>query len=113
LLSRVACASIIAAQRLIDTPDGRISGVNDWTMRRSSLDTIARRIHRPDPPQTPTMTRSAIKLSLLTAHLTSENAAVVQACVPFVEINGDSYRMRAHRDAIQALRPAITGGEKP
>ena len=28
-------------------------------------------------------------------------------------INGDSYRMRAHRDAIAALRPAITGGEKP
>jgi len=25
----------------------------------------------------------------------------------------DSYRMRAHRDAIAALRPAITGGEKP
>jgi len=30
-----------------------------------------------------------------------------------VSINGDSYRMRAHRDAIRALRPAITGGEKP
>ena len=30
-----------------------------------------------------------------------------------ISINGDSYRMRAHRDAIQALRPAITGGEKP
>ena len=29
-----------------------------------------------------------------------------------VSINGDSYRMRAHRDAINALRPAITGGEK-
>lgn len=28
-------------------------------------------------------------------------------------INGDSYRMRAHRDAIAALRPAITGREKP
>jgi DNA replication protein DnaC len=26
-------------------------------------------------------------------------------------INGDSYRMRAHRDAIDTLRPAITGGE--
>ena len=26
-------------------------------------------------------------------------------------INGDSYRMRAHRDAINTLRPAITGGE--
>lgn len=28
-----------------------------------------------------------------------------------IAINGDSYRMRAHRDAINALRPAITGGE--
>ena len=55
------------------------------------------------------MTRPAVKLSLLTAHLTSENAAVVQACVPFVSVTGDSYRMRRHRDAITALRPAITG----
>ena len=31
----------------------------------------------------------------------------------YARINGDSYRMRAHRDAIRALRPAITGGEKP
>ena len=30
-----------------------------------------------------------------------------------LNINGDSYRMRAHRPAINALRPAITGGEKP
>ena len=30
-----------------------------------------------------------------------------------LSINGDSYRMRAHRTAINALRPAITGGEKP
>jgi DNA replication protein DnaC len=30
-----------------------------------------------------------------------------------LSINGDSYRMRAHRDAIQSLRPAITGGEFP
>jgi DNA replication protein DnaC len=28
-----------------------------------------------------------------------------------LSINGDSYRMRAHRDAIRSLRPAITGGE--
>ena len=28
-----------------------------------------------------------------------------------LSINGDSYRMRAHRDAIASLRPAITGGE--
>ena len=30
-----------------------------------------------------------------------------------LSINGDSYRMRAHRDAIEALRPALTGGEFP
>src|SRR3954465_7240129 len=28
-----------------------------------------------------------------------------------LSINGDSYRMRAHRDAVASLRPAITGGE--
>ncbi|MDN5932468.1 MAG: IS21-like element helper ATPase IstB [Pseudonocardia sp.] len=28
-----------------------------------------------------------------------------------LSITGDSYRMRAHRDALNALRPAITGGE--
>jgi hypothetical protein len=28
-----------------------------------------------------------------------------------VDINGDSYRMRAHQHAIGSLRPAITGGE--
>jgi hypothetical protein len=30
---------------------------------------------------------------------------------PEVSINGDSYRMRAHRAGVNALRPAITGGE--
>jgi DNA replication protein DnaC len=30
-----------------------------------------------------------------------------------LSITGDSYRMRAHQAAIQALRPAITGGEFP
>jgi DNA replication protein DnaC len=30
-----------------------------------------------------------------------------------LSINGDSYRMRAHRDAIASLRSAITGGEFP
>jgi DNA replication protein DnaC len=30
-----------------------------------------------------------------------------------LSITGDSYRMRRHRDAIQALRPALTGGEFP
>ena len=32
---------------------------------------------------------------------------------PSSPINGDSYRMRHHRDAIASLRPAITGGEFP
>jgi hypothetical protein len=98
-------ASIIAAQTLIDVPDGRIRGVNGWTMRRSFLDTIARRIHRPDPPHTPTMTRSAVKLRVLTAHVTSENAAVVQACVPFVDTDGsDSYRL-AQATAGKGVKP--------
>jgi DNA replication protein DnaC len=30
-----------------------------------------------------------------------------------LSITGDSYRMRAHQDALNALRPAITGGEFP
>jgi DNA replication protein DnaC len=30
-----------------------------------------------------------------------------------LSITGDSYRMRAHRDAINSLRPALTGGEFP
>ena len=28
-----------------------------------------------------------------------------------LSITGDSYRMRAHQEAINSLRPAITGGE--
>ena len=59
------------------------------------------------------MPRPAVYLGVLDGQLQRENTAVVQGCVPLVMINGDSYRMRAHRDAIQALRPAITGGEKP
>jgi hypothetical protein len=55
----------------------------------------------------------AIELGILDGQLPRENTAVVQGCVPLVSINGESYRMRAHRDAIRALRPAITGGEKP
>jgi hypothetical protein len=54
---------------------------------------------------------SAVQLRVIRADLERENAAVVQTCVPTVEITGDSYRMRAHRDAIASLRPAITGGE--
>lgn len=53
----------------------------------------------------------AIRLSVLNGHRPSQTAVVVQACVPLVAINGASYRMRAHRDAVRALRPAITGGK--
>ena len=43
-------------------------------------------------------------------------AAVLQRLLHLatvLAINGDSYRMRAHRDAITALLGAITGGESP
>jgi hypothetical protein len=40
------------------------------------------------------MTRPPIQLSVDRAHLTSQNAAVVQACVPFVDTDGiESYRL--------------------
>jgi hypothetical protein len=55
------------------------------------------------------MARHPIQLDLCRTRLTRQNAAVVQTCVPLVEITGDSYRMRRHRDAINALRPALTG----
>ena len=55
------------------------------------------------------MPRPAVKLGVLHGQLPRENAAVVQGCVPFVHVTGDSYRMRRHRDAINALRPALTG----
>jgi hypothetical protein len=87
-------------------------------LRRSSLDCaahIARHssadLTAPLTPPTAPMIGPAIQLRVLRADLEGQNAAVVQACVPLVDITGDSYRMRAHRDAINALRPAITGGE--
>jgi len=65
----------------------------------------------------PAMPRSAVKLGVLDGQLPRENAAVVQGCVPLVAITGDSYRMRRHRDAINAIRPALStrsqGGEFP
>jgi hypothetical protein len=50
-----------------------------------------------------------VQRRLLRPHVGDQNAAVVQGCVPTVSITGDSYRMRRHRDAIAALRPALTG----
>jgi hypothetical protein len=56
------------------------------------------------------MPRPAIQLSVLNAHLTSENAAVVQACVPFVSLKGDSYRLK---DRDLGPRPAHQTAETP
>jgi len=61
------------------------------------------------------MIEPAIQLRLLRADLEGQHAAVIQACVPFVAITGDSYRTRAHHDAIAQFRSAlsstITNGE--
>jgi hypothetical protein len=63
------------------------------------------------------MPRPAVQLGILHSQLARENTAVVQGCVPFVSIAGDSYRMRRHRDAINTIRPALStrpqGGEFP
>ena len=40
------------------------------------------------------MARPAVQLGILHAHLPSENTAVVQGCVPFVSLKGDSYRLK-------------------
>ncbi|MGH2863760.1 MAG: hypothetical protein ACRDJX_00765, partial [Solirubrobacteraceae bacterium] len=58
-------------------------------------------------PRTPAMARPAVKLRVHPAHLTSQNTAVVQGCVPLVEIDGESYRMRGHRAKIAQLRAGL------
>jgi hypothetical protein len=40
------------------------------------------------------MPRSAVQLGILGGQLLRENAAVVQGCVPFVSLKGDSYRLK-------------------
>jgi hypothetical protein len=40
------------------------------------------------------MTGCPIELSVGDAHLAHQNAAVIQACVPLVNLKGDSYRLR-------------------
>jgi hypothetical protein len=40
------------------------------------------------------MPRPAVQLSVPRGDLARENAAVVQGCVPFVILKGDSYRLR-------------------
>src|SRR5438034_5589987 len=78
-------------------------------MRRSSLDIIAALVAIANTSGTPAVLRMAIQLSVSRTHLAPQNAAVVEACVPLVSLTSESYRMRRHRDAINALRPALTG----
>ena len=40
------------------------------------------------------MPRPAVNLGVLNRQLPRENAAVVQGCVPFVTLKGDSYRLK-------------------
>ena len=40
------------------------------------------------------MPRPSVQLSVPRGELTRENAAVVQGCVPFVDLKGDSYRLK-------------------
>ena len=42
------------------------------------------------------MARPLVQLSVHQAHLASQNAAIVQTCVPFVDLKGDSYRLKNH-----------------
>ena len=72
-------------------------GEHRWTPRPLWLDTFSPPRAPYPPTRTPAPPGIPIQLDLLPTHLTRENAAVVQTCVPFVEINGDSYRMRAHK----------------
>ena len=53
------------------------------------------------------MPRPAVQLGILGGQLPRENAAVVHGCVPLVEIDGDSYRMRDHRARLHQFRDAI------
>ena len=71
-----------------------ISGLHPWTLRRSSLDTFSRFARALTAPSAPPMPRPAVQLSVLDRQHASENAAVVQGCVPFVITDGqDSYRL--------------------
>ncbi len=42
------------------------------------------------------MARPLVQLSVHQAHLASQNAAIVQTCVPFVSLKGESYRLKNH-----------------
>jgi hypothetical protein len=47
------------------------------------------------------MARTPVQFRVHQAHLTSQNAAIVQTCVPFVQINGPSYRLRGRTDILK------------
>jgi hypothetical protein len=53
------------------------------------------------------MTGCPIELSVGDAHLAHQNAAVIQACVPLVDLQGDSYRLKdkTSAPAHRAKRP--------
>jgi hypothetical protein len=54
--------------------------------------------------------RSPIQLGVRRARLAHQNAAVIQACVPLVELKGDSYRLRGKDlGARPAAEPAQIG----
>jgi hypothetical protein len=84
----------IRAHNLRTTEDGMNRGLHLWTMRPCSLDTFRAIARRLVAPSRPSMPRPAAQLSGLDRQHASENAAVVQGCVPFVSLKGDSYRLR-------------------
>jgi hypothetical protein len=55
---------------------------------RNGSATIGRLATNLHSPRTPRMPRLAVQLSILHRQLPSENAAVVQGCVPFLAIDG-------------------------
>ena len=56
------------------------------------------------------MPRPAVNLGILNRQLPRENAAVVQGCVPFVMLKGDSYRLRGKDlDTRIGAKPAEIG----
>jgi hypothetical protein len=60
------------------------------------------------------MARTPVQFRVHQAHLTSQNAAIVQTCVPFVTINGPSYRLRGRTDILKdAASPDSNEPDQP
>jgi hypothetical protein len=59
------------------------------------------------------MSRPAVHLGVLDGQLPRQNAAVVQGCVPLVQIDGDSYRMRDDRAKLAQLRAGLNAKNEP